>query len=128
MTQYPYRSSRRVFWIVDNGSSHRGRKAADRLQKQYPNLILVHTPVHTSWLNQQEIYFGIIQRKVLPQLRPTTFPNWNVASSPSKHAHALRPAPSPGASPGLSSSAASTSLPHDPSRTSGLDHLGGFGR
>ena len=65
MTQDPYRSSRRVFWIVDNGSSHRGRKAADRLQKQYPNLILVHTPVHASWLNQQEIYFGIIQHKVL---------------------------------------------------------------
>ena len=65
MSQDPYRSARRVFWIVDNGSSHRGRKAIDRLQKQYPNLILVHTPVHASWLNQQEIYFGIIQRKVL---------------------------------------------------------------
>jgi hypothetical protein len=65
MGQDPYRSARRVFWIVDNGSSHRGRKAIDRLQKQYPNLILVHTPVHASWLNQQEIYFGIIQRKVL---------------------------------------------------------------
>ena len=65
MSQVPYRSARRVFWIVDNGSSHRGRKATDRLQKQYPNLILVHTPVHASWLNQQEIYFGIIQRKVL---------------------------------------------------------------
>lgn len=65
MTQDPYRSARRVFWIVDNGSSHRGRKAADRLKEQYPNLILVHTPVHASWLNQQDIYFGIVQRKVL---------------------------------------------------------------
>jgi hypothetical protein len=26
---------------------------------------LVHTPVHASWLNQVEIYFSIIQRKVL---------------------------------------------------------------
>jgi hypothetical protein len=25
----------------------------------------VHTPVHASWLNQVEIYFSIIQRKVL---------------------------------------------------------------
>jgi len=26
---------------------------------------MVHTPVHASWLNQIEIYFSIIQRKVL---------------------------------------------------------------
>ena len=26
---------------------------------------MVHTPVHASWLNQVEIYFSIIQRKVL---------------------------------------------------------------
>ena len=30
-----------------------------------PNIILVHTPVHASWLNQVETYFSIIQRKVL---------------------------------------------------------------
>lgn len=55
MTQDPYRSSRRVFGIVDNGSSLRGPQAAARLQKRYPNLTLVHAPVHASWLNQQEI-------------------------------------------------------------------------
>ena len=65
MQQEPYMSAKRVFWIVDNGSSHRGQKAADRLRKQYPNAILVHTPVHASWLNQQEIFFSIVQRKVL---------------------------------------------------------------
>jgi hypothetical protein len=26
---------------------------------------MVHTPVHASWLNQIEIYFSIVQRKVL---------------------------------------------------------------
>ena len=26
---------------------------------------LVHTPCHASWLNQIEIYFSIVQRKVL---------------------------------------------------------------
>ena len=31
----------------------------------YANAILVHTPVHASWLNQVEIYFSLIQRKVL---------------------------------------------------------------
>jgi hypothetical protein len=65
MEQEPYRSAKRVFWIVDNGSSHRGLAAATRLQKQWPNLILVHTPVHASWLNQIEIFFSILQRKVL---------------------------------------------------------------
>jgi hypothetical protein len=65
MTQEPYASADRVFWIVDNGSSHRGAKAIDRLSKQFPNAIMVHTPVHASWLNQVEIFFSIIQRKVL---------------------------------------------------------------
>lgn len=65
MEREPYRSAERVFWIVDNGSSHRGQTAVHRLATAYPNLILVHTPVHASWLNQVEIYFSIIQRKVL---------------------------------------------------------------
>jgi hypothetical protein len=65
MGQQPYRSAERVFWIVDNGSSHRGAASVRRLTTQYPNLILVHLPVHASWLNQIEIYFSIIQRKVL---------------------------------------------------------------
>jgi transposase len=65
MSEEPYRSARRVFWVVDNGSSHRGRKAAERLREKHRNLRLVHTPVHSSWLNQVEIYFSIVQRKVL---------------------------------------------------------------
>ena len=65
MAQSPYRDARRVFWIVDNGSSHRGEAAIHRVQKVYPNMILVHSPIHASWLNQVEIYFSIIQRKVL---------------------------------------------------------------
>lgn len=65
MTQSPYKQAQRVFWIVDNGSSHRGQRSADRLRVKYPNLILVHGPVHASWLNQVEIYFSILQRKAL---------------------------------------------------------------
>jgi hypothetical protein len=65
MTKEPYRSARRVFWIVDNGSDHRGKASIKRLQKRWSNLILVHTPVHASWLNQVEIYHSILQRKVL---------------------------------------------------------------
>ena len=65
MNQSPYRQARRVFWIMDNGSSHRGQRCVHRLQSAYPNLVVVHGPVHASWLNQIEIYFSIIQRKVL---------------------------------------------------------------
>jgi hypothetical protein len=72
MHQEPYRSGRRVFWVVDNGSSPRGHAASQRLTSASPNLILVHTPVHASWLNQVEIYFSIIQRKVLT---PNVFTN-----------------------------------------------------
>jgi len=65
MGQEPYKSARRVFWIMDNCSAHRGQKAVNRLRDKWPNAILIHTPVHASWLNQVEIYFSIIQRKVL---------------------------------------------------------------
>ena len=36
-----------------------------RLPERWPNIIPVHTPVHASWLNQIEIYFSVVQRKVL---------------------------------------------------------------
>jgi DDE superfamily endonuclease len=65
MSQHPYSCAQRVFVVVDNGSAHRGKRSIDRLQGAWPNLILVHTPVHASWLNQAEIYFSVVQRKVV---------------------------------------------------------------
>ena len=65
MIREPYASARRVFWIVDNGASHRGWTAAARLHEEFPNTIMIHTPVHASWLNQIEIYFSVVQRKLL---------------------------------------------------------------
>ena len=65
-----YGGAERVFWVVDNGSSHRGQASVRRLQKAYANAILVHTPVHASWLNQVEVYFSLLQRKLL---RPNHF-------------------------------------------------------
>ena len=62
----------RVFWIVDNCSAHRGTRSVQRLQSAYPQLVLVHVPIHASWLNQVEIYFSIVQRKVLT---PNDFPD-----------------------------------------------------
>jgi len=65
MTVEPYASARRVFWVVDNGSSHRDQAFLDRLQGRWRNLRLIHLPIHACWLNQVEIYFSVVQRKVL---------------------------------------------------------------
>jgi transposase len=72
MTTEPYASATRVFWVVDNGSSHRGRAAIDRLTRRFPNAVMVHTPIHASWLNQAEVYFSVVQRKVVS---PNDFTN-----------------------------------------------------
>lgn len=71
MSQPPYNEARTVFWIMDNGSSHRGQKSIERLTQAHPRLVPVHGPVHASWLNQIEIYFSIVQRKALT---PNDFP------------------------------------------------------
>jgi DDE superfamily endonuclease len=72
LDQEPYCDAERLFVIVDNGSSHRGQRSIDRMRRRDKRMILVHTPVHASWLNQVEIYFSIIQRKVLT---PNDFEN-----------------------------------------------------
>jgi hypothetical protein len=65
MSEHPYKQAQRVFLVIDNGSAHRGKRSIDRLQGTWPNLIVVHTPIHASWLNQAEIYFSVVQRKVV---------------------------------------------------------------
>jgi transposase len=65
MAQEPYVSARTVFVVCDSGSSHRGQASIDRTRDKWPNVSLVHVPVHASWLNQIEIVFSILQRKVL---------------------------------------------------------------
>jgi transposase len=70
MTTEPYASADRVFWIADNGSSHRGAASIRRMAGAWPNAHLIHLPVHASWLDQAEIYFSVVQRKVVT---PTDF-------------------------------------------------------
>jgi hypothetical protein len=65
MTIQPYASARRVFWIVDNGSSHTGQSSIDRMTQAWPTATPVHLPIHASWLNQVEIYFSVLQRKAI---------------------------------------------------------------
>ena len=77
MNRPEYKNAPRVFVIVDNGSDHRGQAAAGRLRDAYPNAIMIHTPVHASWLNQIEIVFSVIQKKVLT---PGDFPGLGTLS------------------------------------------------
>ena len=77
MTTEPYASARRVFWVVDNGSSHNGVRSIERMQTTWPTATLVHLPVHASWLNQVEIYFSILQRKAIS---PNDFADLNQLS------------------------------------------------
>ena len=72
MERPEYKNAPRVFVIVDNGSDHRGQAAVKRLAAAHPNAIMIHTPVHASWLNQVEIFFSIIQKKVVS---PNDFPS-----------------------------------------------------
>lgn len=77
MRQEPYASARRVFWLVDQGSSHRPTTFPDRLRALYRNAVAIPLPVHASWLNQIEIYFSILERKALT---PNDFPDLSAVS------------------------------------------------
>ena len=124
MTSEPYASARRVFWVVDNGSSHRGWRSIDRMEQAWPTATLVHLPVHASWLNQIEIYFSILQRKAIT---PADFADldhlaerilafqdrYNQTATPfdwTLHPHRPQRLPPPNRSP------------HNPRRTYGDDH------
>jgi len=72
MTSEPYASARRVYWVVDNGSSHNGARSIERMSQAFPHATLVHLPVHASWINQVEVFFSIVQRKVV---KPQDFPD-----------------------------------------------------
>jgi len=53
-----------LYVVADNGSSHRSKKTLAWVAKQ-KRLHLAFTPTHASWLNQIEIWFGILTRKVV---------------------------------------------------------------
>jgi len=132
MTAEPYNRARRVFWIVDNGSSHRGQKSVERLQQAWPNLVLVHLPFYASWLNQIEIVFSVIPaqgadpQRLLPACRPS------IASTPSSTTTTRSPSRSSGRSPAATSPTSSraspitsrdSGSPPDRHRTYGRDRL-----
>ncbi len=102
----------RVFWIVDNGSSHAGKASIERLEGEWKNLRLIHLPIHASWLNQIELYFSIVQRKALT---PNDFGSLDeLRRAAARLPGALRarsPDPSSGPSPAPTSIACSPASP-----------------
>ena len=135
MTAEPYASADRVFWIVDNGSSHRGAAAVNRLRDAHDNAHLIHLPVHASWLNQVEIYFSVVQRKVLtPTTSPTSTPSrrdcWpSRTTTPRSPPHSSGSSPPPTCTPcSPAAPATTTSNSHEQPdrirhRNSVLEHL-----
>jgi len=55
-------SEQEIHVILDNYITH---KKADGWLKAHPNVYFHYTPTSASWLNQVEIWFGILTRKVL---------------------------------------------------------------
>src|ERR1035441_3591529 len=72
MARPEYKNAPRRLDSAGNGSDRRGKAAIERLRKAHPNAIMIHTPVHASWLNQVEIFFSVIQKKVVS---PNDFPS-----------------------------------------------------
>jgi len=61
LSDYP---AQELYIVADNGSSHRSKKTLAWVAK-HKRLHLTFTPTHASWLNQIEIWFGILTRKVV---------------------------------------------------------------
>jgi transposase len=62
----------RVHLVLDNLRTHK-TKAVQTWLAAHPRFVLHFTPVHCSWLNQIEQWFGLLQRK---RLRIADFASW----------------------------------------------------
>ena len=136
MTAEPYASADRVFWIAGNGSCHRGAASIQRLTRAWSNAHLIHLPAHASWLDQAEIHFSIVQRKVInpndvtiPARSATAWPRSKPAGTPSPD-HSAGPSPAPASINCCTASTPTKRLSPRPSkhepyrrRTNGRDHL-----
>lgn len=60
------KSGRNIHVICDNFSAHRHKKVKEWAETQ-SNFFMHFTPTHASWLNQIEIWFSIMSRRVLKQ-------------------------------------------------------------
>lgn len=65
MKSEPYASAARVFWVTDNGSAHHPKSFGPWLMAAFPQARAVHTPVHASWVDQEELFLAILTKKAL---------------------------------------------------------------
>ncbi|MGH9920651.1 MAG: IS630 family transposase [Nitrososphaerales archaeon] len=65
MGHEPYASATRVFWVTDNGSAHHPKSFGPWLAATFPHAQAVHTPVHASWVDQEELFLAILTKKAL---------------------------------------------------------------
>lgn len=54
-----------VYIVWDNLNIHHGERWEQFNEKHGGRFHFVHTPIHASWLNQIEIWFGILHKRVL---------------------------------------------------------------
>jgi len=74
MSTQPYASARRVFWVVDNGSSHNGQASIDRMNAAWPTATLVHLPVHASCEPGRDLLLHPATKSRQPQRLPRPRP------------------------------------------------------
>ncbi len=65
MAQEPFARASRVFWVTDNGSAHHPKTFGPWLRTEFPKAQALHTPVHASWVDQEEIFLSVLTRKAL---------------------------------------------------------------
>ncbi|MFK0022843.1 IS630 family transposase [Streptomyces sp. NPDC090798] len=53
-----------IHLVIDNGSSHVAKKTKARLATR-PRFNIHHTPKHASWLNQVDLFFSTLTRRLL---------------------------------------------------------------
>ena len=53
-----------IHLVLDNGASHVAKRTKAWLA-DHPRFVVHHTPKHASWLNQVELFFSILSRKLL---------------------------------------------------------------
>lgn len=112
MKEEPYASAERVFWVVDNGSSHRGERSVKRLEGKWPNLKLLHLPVHASWLRARSRSTSRwFSARCSPPMTSPILRFWLIACSPSRNATSDSPSRSPGSSLAMISSGSSLASP-----------------
>jgi hypothetical protein len=99
MNQAPYRTARRVFWIMDNCSAHRGQKAADRFRSKWPNAILVHTRSMPVGSTRSRSTCRSFREKYSPPTTSVPWPNSKSVCWLSRPTTNAVPRPSDGPSP-----------------------------